>query len=98
MGERIRILRPLGQCSVGDYLVVELDGAFLEGQITFLSRTPTGGWIVTFESNTATYEVYCANGVCTLVSRIAEEQWTFEPNARPVADTRTGRRLTLSGE
>jgi hypothetical protein len=96
MGERMRILRPLGGCRVGDFLGVELGGTYIEGQITFITRTPTGGWIVTFESDGATYEVYCANNVCTLVSQLVDEQWNFEPRTRPVADTRTGRRYMLS--
>ncbi len=94
---RVRILRPPGECNVGEFLAVELDGRYIEGRITFLARTPTGGWIVTFDGESATWEVYCANGVCTLVSRLVEEQWTFEPTLRPVADTRTGRRFSLSG-
>jgi len=94
---RVRILRPLGECSVGEHLAGSLDGWFIEGRITFLARTPAGGWIVTFDSDVATWEVYCANGVCTLVSRLAEEDWTFAPAQRPVADTRTGRRYSLSG-
>lgn len=52
------------------------------------------------EADGATYEVYCANGQCTLVSQVAEEAaWTFEQleAARQVADTRTGRRFTATG-
>jgi hypothetical protein len=99
MGTNFRILRPLGTCEVGDYLAVEIDGRLIEGQITFLARTPAGGWMVTLDAEGATFEVYCANHACTLVSQIAEEAaWTFEQleAARPVVDTQTGRRLTAS--
>ncbi|MEZ5992876.1 MAG: hypothetical protein R3E76_11040 [Planctomycetota bacterium] len=95
-----RILKALGTCSVGEFLAVEHDGRLIEGQITFLARTPAGGWMVTLDANGSTYEVYCSRGVCTLVSQVAEEAaWTFEEleTARPVADTRTGRRFTASG-
>lgn len=97
MGGNVRILRPLGTCKVGDFLGVEIDGLVIEGQITFLSRTPTGGWIITLESGQDTCEVYCHNGICNLVSQIAEApRWTFEEleSSRPVVDTGTGRRLS----
>ena len=99
-GANIRILRSLGSCNAGDHLAVEIDGRLIEGQITFLARTPTGGWMVTLEPDGETYEVYCANGNCTLVSQVAEEAaWTFEQleAARKVADTQTGRRFTATG-
>jgi hypothetical protein len=95
-----RILRPLGQCSAGDRLAIETEGRIVEGQITFLARTPAGGWMVTLDAEGATYEVYCSNGHCTLVSQLAEDSgWTFEQLefARQVADTRTGRRFTATG-
>lgn len=46
MGANFRILKALGSCSTGEFLAVEIDGRLIEGQITFLSRTPTGGWMV----------------------------------------------------
>lgn len=100
MGANFRILKSLGSCSAGDYLAVEVDGSLIEGQITFLARTPTGGWMVALEAEGATYEVYCANGSCTLVSQVAEEAaWTFEQLelSRQVVDSRTGRRFTATG-
>lgn len=96
MSQPVRILNPLGTCAVGDFLGVEIDGAFLEGRISFITRTPSGGWIVTFEAADATYEVFCANGTCTLVSQLTQEAWSFAPESRPVADTTTGRRYALS--
>lgn len=95
-----RILKALGKCSVGEFLAIEHEGRLIEGNITFLARTPTGGWMVALEAEGTTYEVYCANGQCTLVSQVAEEAaWTFEEleTARQVADTRTGRRFTAGG-
>ena len=100
MGANFRILRSLGSCNAGDHLAVEIDGRLIEGQITFLARTPTGGWMVALEADGATYEVYCANGNCTLVSQVAEEAaWTFEQLelSRQVVDSRTGRRFTATG-
>ena len=99
MGGNFRILKALGDCRLGEYLAVELDGRVFEGQITFLSRTPAGGWMVTLDVQGRTFEVYCARGVCTLVSQLAEEaSWTFEEleTARQVVDTRTGRRFTAT--
>jgi hypothetical protein len=100
MSGAIRILRPVGTCSVGDFLAVEFDGRLVEGQITFLARTPTGGWMVTLEAEGAAFEVFCTNGHCTLVHQIASDSgWTFEQleTARKVADTRTGARFTATG-
>jgi len=100
MDANFRILKSLGSCSTGEHLAVEIDGRLIEGLITFLSRTPTGGWMVALEADGATYEVYCANGECTLVSHVAEEAaWTFEQLelARQVVDSRTGRRFTATG-
>lgn len=96
MSRSVRILNPLGTSAVGDFLGVEIDGAFLEGRVTFIARTPAGGWIVTFEADDATYEIYCAHGTCTLVSQLTQEDWSFAPESRPVVDTTTGRRYALS--
>lgn len=90
MGASFRILSPLGSCSIGDRLGVEIDGRVIEGRITFLSRTPTGGWLVALDADGDTYEVYCSRGTCSIVSHV-----TDSPRAtRLVADSRTGRRLT----
>ena len=100
MAGEFRILRKLGQCRVGDRLAVENNGRIIEGLITFLARTPAGGWMVTLDAEGATYEVYCANGSCTLVSQIASDAyWTFEQleYSRQVVDTQTGRRFTATG-
>lgn len=100
MAGTFRILRLLGTCAVGDRLAVENDGRIIEGQITFLARTPAGGWMVTLDAEGATYEVYCSNGHCTLVSQLASDaNWTFEQleTSRQVADTQTGRRFTATG-
>ncbi|MBK9974246.1 MAG: hypothetical protein IPP14_05685 [Planctomycetes bacterium] len=90
------VLRPLGECAVGDFLAVEIDGQVFEGTIQFLARAPRGGWILTFCAEAGTWEIFACDGHCTVVSQIVAEeaalQWTFE-SARTVADTGTGRRL-----
>lgn len=92
----VRVLKPLGQCAVGDFLAVEIDGRVFEGTIQFLARAPRGGWILTFCADAGTWEIFAQDGNCTVVSHITADyetpQWVFE-SARTVADTRTGRRF-----
>jgi len=93
---RVAILRPLGECRVGDHVGVEINGAVVEGRITFLARTPGGGWILTFETDGSSFEVYCAKGTCTMVSQLIDEcRWTYEGGNHAI-DSTTGRRFSYA--
>lgn len=91
MNDTVRVLRPLGECSVGELLAVQIGGSMIEGVIQFLARAPQGGWILTFASERGTWEIYAAGGECSLVSQITPEHWEIEGTST-VADTTTGGR------
>ncbi|MBX3475474.1 MAG: hypothetical protein KF754_13935 [Planctomycetes bacterium] len=95
MSNRVRVLRRLGDCVVGDFVAVEIDGQLLEGVIQFMARAPQGGFLLTFAAEAGTWELYAVNGTCSVVSHISADapQWCFETTAL-VADTASGRRFS----
>jgi hypothetical protein len=96
MQTRVRVMRRLGDCAVGDVLALELDGRVFEGVIRFIARAPQGGFLLTVTAETGTWELYAVHGACRVVSQLAHEPheaaWHFETTAT-VADSRTGRRF-----
>lgn len=96
MSHRVRVMRSLGDCVVGDPVALELDGRVVEGVIQFLARPPQGGFLLTFAAEAGTWEICAVNGTCSIVSQLAAEIGSPCPDMEPaatVADTRTGRRF-----
>lgn len=100
MNRPVRVMRQLGECVVGDFVAVEIDGRVLEGVIQFIARAPQGGFLLTFAAEAGTWEIYAVNGACSIVSHMGAEpelpSWSFETTAT-VADTCTGRRFVRQG-
>jgi hypothetical protein len=98
MPTRVRVLRPLSECRVGEFLAVQFEDGVAEGRITFLARTPAGGWFVTLDAESAMYEIYCGPGQCNLVAELMAHRPApgRSSDSQPVMDTLTGGRLTLA--
>jgi hypothetical protein len=94
MSNRVRVMRQLGDCEVGDFLAAEIDGQLVEGSVQFIARAPQGGFLLTFAAEAGTWELYAVNGTCSVVSHMASDPapWAIETTAT-VADTCTGRRF-----
>lgn len=95
MNTRVHILKPLGECVVGELLAVQIDGLIVEGTVQLVARAPQGGWILSFAADSGFWEIFARDGECSVVSHLLadpDDLWQFE-SARVVADTRTGLRF-----